>query len=108
MFRVLTTGGFTLVFTLVCLLTYTTVGDHTRTEVELQLHERLKGAHQSITHLQQLSHSATQARAEKVAKDSELIQSMNQKLSDKDSYRKRHEKVYLKDPLYLQRVFRVD
>ena len=94
MFRVLTTGGFTLVFTLVCLLTYTTVGDHTRTEVELQLHERLKGAHQSITHLQQLSHSATQARAEKVAKDAKLVESLSLKLSNDESYRQRHEAVY--------------
>jgi hypothetical protein len=94
MFRVLTTGGLTLVFTLVCLLTYTTVGDHTRTEVELQLHERLKGAHQSITHLQQLSHSATQARAEKVAKDPVLASALSQEVGDADSYIKRHEDTY--------------
>ena len=83
MFRVLITGGITLVFTIICVLTYTTVSNHTRTEVELQLHERLKGAHQSITHLQQLSHSATLARAEQVAQDRTLIDAISQEINAK-------------------------
>ena len=97
MFRVLITGGITLVFTLICVLTYTTVGDHTRTEVELQLHERLKGAHQSITHLQQLSHSATLARAEQIAQDRNLVNALSQEINTKtikDDYQKRHTAVY--------------
>ena len=72
MFRVIVTAGLALVFCLVSLITYNTVGEHTRAEVEVQLHERLKGAHKSITHLQQLSHSATRARAEQVAEDEDL------------------------------------
>ena len=97
MFRVLITGGITLVFTLICVLTYTTVSDHTRTEVELQLHERLKGAHQSITHLQQLSHSATLARAEQVAQDRALVDAISQEINAKtvkSDFQKRHIAVY--------------
>ena len=45
MFRLLVTGGLILIFSLASAVVYTTVGDHSQAEVELQLHERLKGAH---------------------------------------------------------------
>lgn len=94
MFRVLVTGGLILIFSIASVLVYTTVSHHTQAEVELQLHERLKGAHQSITHLQQLSNSATLARAEEVAFDPKLIELMKQKVSTEESYRERHEKAF--------------
>ena len=94
MFRVIVTTGLTLIFALVSYLTYSTVGDHTRAEVEVQLHERLKGAHQSITHLQQLSHSATRARAEKIAQDKELKMIMALPVQDDESFLKRHQEVF--------------
>lgn len=97
MFRLLVTGGISLIFTLICVLTYTTVSDHTHTEVELQLHERLKGAHQSITHLQQLSHSATLARAEQIAQDRTLVSALSTKIKSKtalEDYQSRHEAVF--------------
>jgi hypothetical protein len=93
MFRVLITVGLTLIFALVSMAVYTTVGTHTRTEVELQLHERLKGAHQSITHLQQLSNSATLARAKEVARDKSLVESMRMEVEGEEGYLKRHQVV---------------
>ena len=94
MFRMLVTGGLIIIFSMMSALVYTTVSDHTQTEVKLQLHERLKGAHQSITHLQQLSSSATLARAEEVASDPRLIASMKLEATDEEGYRLRHEAIF--------------
>ena len=90
MFRLVVSLGLTVIFALVSFLIYDTVGGHARVEVETQLTERIRSAHLSFSHLQQLSHSALRARAEKVAGSSSLIQALTSSPSDELEYAARH------------------
>lgn len=95
MFRVVVSVGLALIFSLISFLVYDTVGGNLRGEVEQRLTERLTSAHRGLSQLQHLAHSATRARAEKVASSNALIDLLSSKVSSDLDYVERHNQAML-------------